>query len=304
MRLAFAFPGVGAPLTGREAAFLERNKHCPAAPVERASALAGEDLEAALASDEAMGELSEVNVQLLTCAFSCAVARAVEAAGHRPVAVAGYSMGLYAALECAGVVPLDDALDITWRAHQTMRRVCRGRGSLAVIVGLSEQDLAALLEREELAHVRLVNRNNDTAMVCAGPVAELRTLTELALEADAIKAALLPADLPYHHPELLAGAPEAFAPFLASLTWREPACPVISAVSAEAVETPADLRDLTAAHLTRPIALPPMLKTLAALEVDAVVECGPGLSLTQSARMVQGAPPFINLKTLERRLGV
>ena len=47
-----------------------------------------------------------------------------------------------------------------------------------------------------------------------------------------------------------------------------------------------------------------MLATLAALEVDAVVECGPGLSLTQSARMVQGAPSFINLKTLQRRLGV
>lgn len=304
MRLAFAFPGVGAPLTGREVAFLERNKQAAAAPVERASALAGVDLEAALSSDEAMAALSEVNAQLLTCAFSCSAARAVEAAGHKPVAVAGYSMGLYAALECAGAVALDDALDITWRAHRTMKQVCKEAGSLAVTVGLTEQDVAALLARDELADVRLVNRNNDTALVCAGPVDQLRRLTELALEADAIKAALLPADLPYHHGSLLADAPDAFAPFLASLAWREPACPVVSAVSGRALVRARDLRELTAAHLARPIALPPMLNTLAALDLDAVVECGPGLSLTQSARMVQGAPPFINLKTIERRLGV
>ena len=305
MKLALAFPGVGAALTGREAAFLERNKQAAAPLLERASARVGVDLEATLAGGD-LGGLDERTAQVLTYAFSCAVARALRARGHKPVAVAGYSMGLYAALESAGAVSFDDGMVITIQAHQVMGRVCGGGGphGLAVTVGLNEEELTRLLTRDELRGVRLVNLNNSTALVCAGPLAELERLVTLALEADAIKASLLPAGLPYHHPALLAQAPDAFAPFLAQLGWRRPACPVISAVTGEAVSEAEDLRALTANHLARPIALPPALNTLARLGVDAVVECGPGLSLTQSARMVQGAPPFINLKTLQRRLGV
>lgn len=304
LKLALAFPGVGAALTGREQAFLERNKQATAPLMERASARVGLDLEQILARGE-VATLDERTAQVLTYTFSCAVARAVTARGSRPVAVAGYSMGLYAALESAGAISFDDGMAITIGAHSVMGRVCQpGLNGLAVTVGLTEAELAGLLAREELAGVRLVNRNNDTALVCAGPVKRLERLVTLALEADAIKAALLPADLPYHHPELLAAAPAAFAAYLAALPWREPACPVISAVTAEAVGSAAGLRDLTAGHLARPIALPPMLAALADLGVDAVVECGPGISLTQSARMVAGAPAMINLKTVQRRLGV
>lgn len=305
MKLALAFPGVGAALTGREAAFLERNKPITAPLLERASARAGVDLEAALVAGD-LGGLDERSAQVLTYAFSCAMARALWARGHKPVAVAGYSMGLYAALESAGVVSFDHGLAITIQAHRVMGRVCGGGGphGLAVTVGLTEADLGRLLALDELTSVRLVNLNNDTALVCAGPLERLERLISLALEADAIKAALLPAGLPYHHPELLAGAPDAFAPFLADLAWARPACPVISAVTGETVAEAGELRALTANHLARPIALPPLLAALAELGVDAVVECGPGLSLTQSARMVQGAPSLINLKTVQRRLGV
>lgn len=304
MKLAFAFPGVGAALTGREAAFVQRNMEQAAPLLERASDLSGVDLGAALEAGDLSG-LDEETAQLFTYAFSCAMARALSSRGQRPAAAAGYSMGLYAALECAGVLSFDDGLAVTREAYRAMGRVCGGGGphGLAVTVGLTREDLEGILERD-LARVRLVNVNNATALVCAGPIAELERLVEQALEADAIKAALLPASLPYHHAELLARAPGEFARFLATLSWREPSCPVVSAVSGQALSSAAALRDLTAAHLARPIALPPMLGALAGLGVEAAVECGPGISLTQSARMVSGAPRLINVKNVERRLGV
>ncbi len=307
MKLAFTFPGVGAALTGREATLLRRNQAVTSPLLERASALAGADLEAALGSDQP-APLSERAVQLMTYAFSCAMARALRANGHRPVLAAGYSMGLYAALECAGAITFDEGLAMTAEAHRVMLEVCGGGGphGLAVTVGITADDLDQLLTRGggALEQVRLVNRNNNTALVCAGPVAQLQLLVERALGVDAIKAALLPAELPYHHPELMARAPAAFSPFLEGLSWTRPDCPVVSAVSGEPLVVPEQLIHLTAQHLARPIAWPPVLETFIRHGVDAAVECGPGISLTQSARMVPGAPAFINVKTVQRRLEI
>ncbi len=306
MKLALAFPGVGAALTGREVGVLQRNRDVAAPLLDRASAVAGHDLEAALGAGD-LSALPEVAVQLLTYAHGCAMARALVHRGHRPVAAAGYSMGLYAALECAGVVSFDDGLTVTAEAHRVMLEVCGGGGphGLAVTVGLTRRDLEQILAQdEELARVRLVNENNATALVSAGPVAALDLLVARALAADAIKAARLDADLPYHHPELMAAAPAAFEQALRRIRFHQAAFPVVSAVTGELLRHPAQLRQLTAGHLARPLCWPAALDALAGLGVDAAVECGPGISLTQSARMVAGAPRFYNVKTVQRRLEV
>jgi [acyl-carrier-protein] S-malonyltransferase len=297
-RLAFAFPGVGVAFCGREPGFFAQHERVMRPILERASERVRIDLAAALRSGgPPPGELGS---QVFTYAFGCAVAAVFEASGELPAMTAGYSLGLYAALSVAGAISFDDGLSVTTTAYELMKAACPpGLFDLAVLVGLEPEDLRTILARRST--VLVVNSNNDTSKVVAGSREEIAVAVQDALDAGAYKAVALGVDLPYHHPAYLAQATPKLRRFLGTLRWSRPRGPVISSIDAAPLDDPDALLDLTARHIATPLSWEAVVRRMSSEGLDAIVECGAGVSLTQSARSMDGCPPYVNLRNAGRR---
>lgn len=301
---AFAFPGVGVEFCGCEAGFLHRHTRLVSPFLQEASAAARQDLGAAIAvgSASSLGGLAN---EILTYAFDCAAAAVFQDAGIHPGLVAGHSLGIYAAVMIAGAVSFTDGLRMVMEAHRLVDAISSdGEFGMAAVVGLTDRDIGSILVPGKYPSVCMVNSNNPASKIFAGRARELRPFLRAAESLEAIKAALLPVRGPYHHPELLRQVSSEFGVFLESVTWAAAGCPVVSSIDQALLVSSRDLLNLVATNLSSPIHWQSVVETFAREGVDTVLECGPGISLTQNARFIAGSPRHVNIKTSRRRLGV
>lgn len=289
-KAAFVFPGVGVAPNGHEGEFFARHRAVMRPFLEEAAAFAGRQLHA--------GELH-------THAFDCAVAAVYRSHGLEPSCVAGHSLGLYAALADSGAVRFRDALAMVERAHELVVEACpRGGFGMAVVIGMREPEIRRLLEDPAHEGCALANVNNETGIVLSGAVEALGSVLAAAEREGALKATLLDLDLPYHNPGVLAPATERFREYLRTISWRAPTCPVVSSIDQSLLVDPAALLEHTARNISAPIRWQGTVERLAALGVAVAVECGPGISLTQHAYFIPGAPKHVNTKTSKWKLGI
>ncbi len=300
---AFAFPGVGVRLCGHEAAFFDRHATVMAPMLDEGSERGGVDLRGAF-TDEST--LTELQGQLFTFSFDVAVAQVYLDAELPPTLGAGHSMGIYAALAAAGVISFAEGLGVVEVAYRCVEEAAAGQdGAMAVVVGLSGAEVGTLLAERPLGDTALkVNSNNDTTFVFAGRKADLLSLVDEALRRDALKARLLPVTAPYHHPLLLAGASEAFELVLRQLDWSHARWPIVSSIDQRLLVEAEDLLDLTVRNLSTPIDWSAVVGTMAAEGIELILECGPGLSLSQNGRLIDGCPRVVTVKNAKRRLGL
>jgi [acyl-carrier-protein] S-malonyltransferase len=300
---AVAFPGVGVRLCGHEAGWAARYPKAFRPLLRLASERADVDLAARLEGGgfEALDDHAR---QLLTFAFSAGLWR-VLGERARPVALAATSFGVYAALEAAGSLPFADALAALERAEAVVAETARGAGGgLGVVLGMDGADLAALLDDPRRRSLCLVNQNSDLCCVVAGLRRELEDFLRECCSLGALKAELLEVALPYHHPRLLAGASERFRGFLAGLRWRPAAVPVISSLDRRWLRAPEELADFTARNIAEPNSWRAVVAELYARGVRRLVECGPGLSLTQNGRFMPFELAYLNVRSAGRALGL
>lgn len=304
-KASFVFPGVGVTSSGHEREFFERHREVMQPFLDEAREFAAEDLPAILAPGPAAGRPSPRAEELFTYAFDCAVAAVYRQAGLEPSYVAGHSLGLYAALAVTGVVGFADGLAMVERARVFVREACPpGHFGMAVVIGMREAEVASLLDDPAHLGIARANINNDTATVLSGSVADLEPFLEVARREGAFKAVLLDVDMPYHHPVYLAPATERFRVFLGSLAWSAPFCPLVSPIDQALLEDPAELLECTAGNISTPIRWQKVVERLAALGVAVALECGPGISLTQHASFIPGAPKHVNTKTSAWKLRI
>ena len=134
MSVAFLFPGQGSQVPG----MLHRLPDHPA--VRRTCDEVSQCLSQNvfdLDSDTALQSTLSVQLALFTCAV--AMSRVLVEEGVRPVAVAGLSVGAFAAAVESGTICLSDGVHLVrQRAEMMMKLYPKGYG-LAAIVGLTER---------------------------------------------------------------------------------------------------------------------------------------------------------------------
>ncbi len=307
-KAAFVFPGVGVTPSGHEGEFLQRHRETMQPFLAEAEAFVGEDLHAILAPPSAAGPAARPSpraAEVFTYAFDCAVAAVYRQYDLEPSYVAGHSLGLYAALAVTGAVRFGDGLSMVVKARDFVREACPpGRFGMAVVIGMRDDEIVSLLDDPAHTGVARANVNNETATVLSGKVADLEPFLEVAKREGAFKAVLLDIDMPYHNPVYLAPATERFRTFLSGLPWSAPCCPLVSPIDQALLDDPAELLECTACNISAPIRWQRVVERLAALGVAVAVECGPGISLTQHASFIPGAPKHVNTKTSAWKLRI
>lgn len=302
IRTAYVFPGVGVKLSRYEERFLRAHRRFFDPCFDAAGEEAGADLLEALV-DGHLGERDRRLEHFFTYAFSCGMADWCRHAGVEADLMAGYSFGIYGSLYASGALSYEDGLAAIARAYDLMATASGGRDyTMAITLGLTAGEVDAILSSHYYDQLCVVNSNNDTCKVFAGPRTSLERFIEEAMRHEALDARFLPVSIPYHHPRLLDGISGAFHEFLGKLHWSPPLCPVVSSIDQGLLTTAEELRDYTARNLSTPINWERVAAALFGRGIARAIECGPGISLTQNGRFMPFHIDYVNIKNLERKL--
>ena len=149
--------------------------------------------------------------------------------------VAGHSLGEYAAACTSGVFCLaDTAKLLRLRGDSMQKAVPLGVGGMAAILGLSFNDIDALIEASLEPNKCCVaaNDNAEGQIVLSGHLSVLEKAIEIAPEFGAKRALMLPVSAPFHSP-LMAPAETIMAKALKKVKTSEPQIKLISNFTAD-----------------------------------------------------------------------
>lgn len=291
MSRAFVFPGQGAQTIGMGRDLAEAST---AARVvfETVDAALGERLSALIWEGEIERLTLTENAQPALMATSLAAMAALVEAGvtvDHAACVAGHSLGEYSALCAAGALDLADTarlLRIRGRAMQAAVPV--GEGAMAALLGLDLAGARAVAEaasRETGAVCAAANDNDPAQVVVSGAKAAVERALDLAKEAGAKRAVLLPVSAPFHC-ALMQPAAEAMAEALAEVDIRAPRVPVVANVTAAPETDPARIRALLVEQVTGAVRWRESVAAMTALGVTEFWEIGAGKALSGMIRRI------------------
>lgn len=289
MSRAFLFPGQGAQTIGMGRDLAEAYPAARAVFEEVDDAL-GEKLSTLIWEGEIEALTLTANAQPALMATSLAAMRSLEAEGLSVASaayVAGHSLGEYSALTAAGALSVSDAARLL-RARGTAMQdaVPVGVGAMAAILGLGLDDVRAVAEAAAQGEVcDAANDNDPGQVVVSGHKAAVERAVDLAKEAGAKRALLLPVSAPFHC-ALMAPAAEAMADALGAVTINTPVVPVVANVRAEAVSDPETIRALLVEQITGAVRWRESVTWMVGQGVDAFWEIGAGKALIGMVRRI------------------
>ncbi|MQA42187.1 ACP S-malonyltransferase [Rugamonas aquatica] len=221
------------------------------------------------------------NTQPVMLTAAVAVYRAwIAAGGPLPSIVAGHSLGEYSALVAAGVISFKDAVPLVrFRAQAMQEAVPVGQGTMAVVLGLSDDDVrAACVEAADAVAgsvVEAVNFNAPAQVVIAGETAAVERACEIAKAKGAKRAMKLPVSAPFHS-SLLKPASDRLRDYMEGLTFSAPQIALINNVDVAVLTDPASIKDALVRQAAAPVRWVETMQKVAAEGITQVVECGPG----------------------------
>jgi malonate decarboxylase epsilon subunit len=246
MSVAFIFPGQGSQSPGMLHHLLDH----PAVvrTVDEISEVLHSDVRNL---DSEQGLKSDVSVQLTLLAAGIATARALMEQDVRPAAASGLSVGAFAAAVTAGVLSLQDAVELVkLRAEQMMKLYPTGYG-LSAIVGLNESRVTKIVRAVTSVQdpVFVGNINAPRQIVIAGSNVAMDQVLDEARREGASKAVRLHVSVPSHCP-LLQPVAELLERRMSSMHLKAPKLIYVGNVTARPMRT----KELIARDLANNIA--------------------------------------------------
>ncbi|MYM83694.1 ACP S-malonyltransferase [Duganella sp. FT50W] len=288
-KFAFVFPGQGSQAIGMLNGFADNP--VVAQTVAEASAALGFDLGKLIAEGPKEELDLTTNTQPVMLTAAVATYRAwVAAGGPLPSVVAGHSLGEYSALVAAGVIAFKDAVPLVrFRAQAMQEAVPVGQGTMAVVLGLSDDDVRAACAEAAAAGgvVEAVNFNAPAQVVIAGDTAAVERACDIAKGKGAKRAMKLPVSAPFHS-SLLKPASDRLRDYLADIHFAAPQIPLINNVDVAVLSDPAAIKDALVRQAAAPVRWVETVQKIAAGGVVDVVECGPGKVLMGLTKRIDG----------------
>lgn len=255
-----------------------------AAEMLSAAESSGLNLRAALSGDDEHlrpTEIAQPALLFVECALRSTLPDDLDV-----VAVAGHSVGEYAAAVAAHALQPGDAMRLVierGRAMAAMRD-----GTMCALIGI-DVDVATTIcdetQHETGEVVVVANLNAPGQLVISGSTAGVDAAAKLALSRGARRAIPLNVSGAFHSP-LMTSAATRFETALDGVSVADPHPPVVCNVDASDVHTGAELRDRLRAQLTSPVRWIECVRRLVDLGAEALVEVGPGTVLSGLARRI------------------
>lgn len=182
---------------------------------------------------------------------ACAYTAVLQSLGVHPVAVAGHSLGSWAAAAACGVFDVMSGLKLLTRAEELLDEQAEGSDqAMGVIVGLTSDELRTLVAVE--SEVWVVNWNSPRQQVIAGRRPGVEAVLQQAQLRGVKQAKRLPTNRAMHTP-LLEPVVERLCGEVDRNNWRPPQVPFVSSNQGELLRSGDEVRDFLCWGLARPV---------------------------------------------------
>ena len=293
MEYIFLFSGQGSQFKGMAGDIC---KEYPAARtvIDKMSALSGEDIASFLWDTEPEELAQSDRSQLAITAMETAILTVLQEHGIVPAAVAGFSLGEFAALYAAKVLDLETMTKLVMLRGKIMQRDCerlaeqnKRSGSscgMAAVLKLSPERIIELLKPysdPQKGIVFAANLNSPMQTVVSGTAEGLDIAEKLCKEAGAKRIVRLAVAGPFHSP-LMRGAAKEFSAVLNDVPFHDPAIPIFSNVTGKRITTGEEAKRNAVLHLTHPVRWLEEEREIASAIGTigrGLVEIGPGMTL-------------------------
>ncbi len=221
------------------------------------------------------------------------------------VAVAGHSLGEYAAMYASGMLTLEDAYKAIKLRSEAMAKAAEATGGAMAAILRSDNDTIEKVLSEVNGFAAPANYNSPEQTVIAGEVAAIDEAIEKlsAMKARCVKLAVSAA----FHTKLMAGAAEEFKAAVKDFDFKAPTCDFYANLYGKKLENFSDMPSYLAAHICSPVRFVDEMNAMNEAGIDAYVELGPNKVLTGLVKKTFKGCNAVNIEncdTLEKALAV
>ena len=201
--------------------------------------------------------------------------------GVEASAVAGHSIGEYAALAAANVIGFGEALGLVHERGRFMQEAAQKHpGAMAAVLGLPTETIIGLCK--EVSQTSLcvpVNFNSPEQTVVAGEKAGVEAFTAKATAAGAKRVIALNVSGAFHSP-LMEEAAHAMKELIARMHFEPASVPIVMNADGKMHTDARDIQGQLASQLDQPVLWVQGLEALKAAGLDTFIECGSGRVLS------------------------
>ncbi|MBD5128968.1 MAG: ACP S-malonyltransferase [Ruminococcaceae bacterium] len=295
MKTAFLFSGQGSQYPGMGAELAE--KYGAKEILECGSDILGYDLLKKLTESTAE-ELAQTRLsQPAIFTASLIALHAVRENGIDNAAVAGHSLGEYAAMYASGMLSMEDAFRaIKLRSEAMAKAAENSKGAMAAILNADNSLIDEVCASVD-GFVAPANYNSPVQTVIAGEVgavdAAIAKFTELGKRS--VKLAVSAA----FHTKLMQPAADEFKAAVSGFAFKAPNCDFYANLYGKKLEDFSDMPSYLAAHICSPVKFVDELNAMNENGIEAFVELGPNKVLTGLVKKTLKGVVNVNVENVE-----
>ena len=287
MNTAFIFPAFISEYLGNEIQILDSFSSRFQQNLTTASKITGIDFERFSIENKLYTE-DELSSQIISYVFSCSLSDVLIYRGLKPDILAGYSMGLYAALYTGGVIDFEEGIRLIVKAFKISKSVINGIDSgMGSVIGLTRKEIDEIIVAHNL-EAEIANSNSIHSHLITGQLKAVNRLLDIARETGALNVSLLNVKTPYHS-QLLKETRGEFQQFITNhIKLKKSNYPIISSIDQRMLESPNEINTELTNNLSECINWMASFNKLLNLGITQFIECGAGKSLQRISRFIPG----------------
>jgi len=205
---------------------------------------------------------------------------------------------------CVGSLKFADAVRLVHKRGAYMQdAVPQGVGAMAAIMGLSHAVVADVCKRAANGEICApANLNSPDQTVISGHAGAVKRAVELASQAGAKRAVILPVSAPFHS-ALMAPIEEKFGQDLRGAEFSDLRVALVTNVDADTISTGSEAREALVRQLSMPVRWEESVRLLIDEGVNTFLEVGPSRVLTGLLRQIERSVAALNVED-EKSLAV
>ena len=245
---------------------------------DTASSILGFDLKEIIQNSEAETLSRTIYAQPAIMATSLCCLGAAKEQGYTFDAVAGHSLGEYAAMVAAGMLSLEDGFRVIKARSEAMDAAAQqADGAMCAIMKLKPEEVEEICAATE-GYVVPANYNSSVQTVIAGDKAAVEAAAAVCKEKKARAIPLAVASA--FHTKLMQPAADAFYEAIQGVSFQKPQVRFYSNVLGTELTDFSDMPTLLAKHIVSPVRFTQELAQMQADGADTFIEFGPKAVLT------------------------